>query len=807
VRVSGARDDTATTDPGTPVDVDVRANDPCTSCTLTATTSPAAGTVTVTGDGRLRYAPRPGFSGLDHLGYTLSLDGATTSATVSVAVRPRAVDDAGTTSVDSPLELRVLDNDLCGACAVTSVGAASAGAVSVVPGGALVRYTPSPGWDGTAHATYTLTDRAGSTSSATLVVRVVSPPALTDDTATTDAGVPVELPVLANDTCPDCTVEVAQDPLAGSVSLAASGALRYAPAPGTSGRFVLRYRATDPVTGGSATALATVDVRPRALDDAAWTAVGRPVAVPVLANDACTGCATQVVSTTHDATASFAGGELTVTPAAGWTGPVTVTYRLTDPATGLAATAQVAVDVNDARPDSATTPRQVPVTVDVVANDACPACVVQQVDGPAIASGRDVSYPSPADAAGLVVLGYTAGTEGTPGITTTLRLLVTPPERTTTLPPGGTTTGSVHAATTAIHATPATPPTTCADCVVSLVRPPADGELELRADGAFDYTAAPGATADDAFRYLLTDPVSGRSVEAEHRIVLGEVAPPPPPGDTGPTDPPAAPGLGLVTTAGAVDGAVAGPADRHDAGDTVPLRHVVTNTGGHELTDLAVTADRGTAVTCPPGALAVGEERTCTSSAALTQADVDAGHLAVATGATGSGDGRTASASGSTDVPVTRVSSLQVTAATTVLDLSPVEPGDGAEAGDTATTTWTLTDDGNTTLTAVTLDGATCTPLTLAPGQTATCYRTTTLTADHVDAGELVEPGEVAASSSGGPVAASAPVRTALPTATALPPGDTPTDPAPVPVTALALVSSASVDTAPVAPVSRVDAG
>jgi hypothetical protein len=58
VQVLGARDDTGTTPAGTSVLLPVRANDPCTSCTLGAVGIPTSGTA-VAEAGGIRYSPAP----------------------------------------------------------------------------------------------------------------------------------------------------------------------------------------------------------------------------------------------------------------------------------------------------------------------------------------------------------------------------------------------------------------------------------------------------------------------------------------------------------------------------------------------------------------------------------------------------------------------------------------------------------------------------------------------------------------------------------------------------------------------------
>jgi hypothetical protein len=752
ITVAGALDDVRSTPAGVPVAVDVRGNDPCTLCTLHLATQPLAGTAQVSGDDVV-YTPRSGFSGVDSFRYELRRDGAVTSALVTVEVLPQAVPDAAVALEGRAVELRVLDNDLCGGCAVTSVSQPADGTASVLSP-TLVRFVT--GGAGTQVFSYELTDRRGATSTATVTVDVVARPVLADDLVVTAAGAAVDVPVLANDTCSGCSVDVGSDPVTGSVSTGASGGLVYSPAPGRSGRVSFTYIATDAATGASGTATVTVLVAPQAVDDRAWTAVGQQVSVDVQGNDACTGCTLTVVSRTGGEAADAVGGLLRVTPRADGPETVIVRYRVSDPtlpdAPGpdgqdLTASATVVVEVSDAQPDSAVTGPSTAVDVDVVANDVCVGCTVSRVDGPATAQGRTVTYAPSAVTAGLVVLAYEAGVDDRT-VSSVLRVLVAPPVRTSQVPESGSLVGNVH------DAAGTTPPTTCEGCTVRLSSGPPHGEIELAPDGGFTYQAPPGWVGSDAFGYVLTDPVSERSVEVVHRL---ELAAPPPPAPTG--------SVSLTTTASEVDPTVSGPADRHDAGDTVQLTHLVGNTGELELAQPLVTADRGGPVTCPASAVLPGEQRTCTSTLVLTQADLDAGTVEVGTSVSAQHQQGSASAASGATVPLVRSSSLASTVvAVPALDTTGTR--DGADPGDVVTVTWTLTNTGSTTLRTPAVDDLECLPDSLLPGGTATCVRTVVLDADDVAAGRVELPGAATAQSPDGAVSSTAPSSTLLPATT-----------------------------------------
>jgi uncharacterized repeat protein (TIGR01451 family) len=180
----------------------------------------------------------------------------------------------------------------------------------------------------------------------------------------------------------------------------------------------------------------------------------------------------------------------------------------------------------------------------------------------------------------------------------------------------------------------------------------------------------------------------------------------------------------------------AGTPSGNEAGDTIDYSFVVTNTGNVTLDPIAVDDPTVGAVDCPVTVLAPGETTTCTATYTLTQADVDAGH--VANTATVSGTpptGADVTAVDNTDTPITAGPAI-------LLDKVATGPT-GNQAGDTITFDFAVTNTGNVTLDPVTVDdpmlgGVTCPTGALAPGDTVTCTAVTyTLTQADVDAGAV----------------------------------------------------------------------
>ena len=166
--------------------------------------------------------------------------------------------------------------------------------------------------------------------------------------------------------------------------------------------------------------------------------------------------------------------------------------------------------------------------------------------------------------------------------------------------------------------------------------------------------------------------------------------------------------------------------------DTIAYTYVVTNTGNVSLTSVAVNDPTAGPITCPAPSpsLAPGDSVTCTADTphTVTQGDVDAGRVTDTATATGTGVRGGES-------PPSDPSTVTVPAATVVsvsLDkLAVVDPiGDqlGAKVGDTIHYSYLVTNTGNVSLTAVTVDDPTIGPVTcptpsppLAPLNSVVC--------------------------------------------------------------------------------------
>jgi uncharacterized repeat protein (TIGR01451 family) len=217
--------------------------------------------------------------------------------------------------------------------------------------------------------------------------------------------------------------------------------------------------------------------------------------------------------------------------------------------------------------------------------------------------------------------------------------------------------------------------------------------------------------------------------------------------------------------------------------DTITYSYLVTNTGNVSLTSVAVNDPTAGPVTCPPSSppLPPGDSVTCTADTphTVTQGDVDAGQVTDTATATGTGvRGGESAPSGPSTVTVPAATVVSVS----LHKLATVDPtGDqlGATVGDTIRYAYLVTNTGNVSLTAVTVDDPTIGPVTcptpsppLAPLVSVICTadNTHTVTTADVDAGFVTDTATATgAGVIGGISGASDPATATIPTAPATP--------------------------------------
>ncbi len=339
---------------------------------------------------------------------------------MTIIAGPAANNDNATTSMASPLALDVLANDI--AAVGTMLDAAS---VDLDPGLAgqqtsftiasegtfmdngsgIVTFVPTSGFVGTSTASYTVDDNLGATSNAATITVIVDPipPVAEDDSAVTPLETDVSVPVLINDHDPrgdTLVIHSVTQPVGGSVTFTPQGSVIYTPNTGFFGPDTFMYTIENS-NGGTDTATVSVTVGspasashpPVAVADASTTPQDTPVTIPVLPNDydldadPLSIVAVDTITTQGGAAVVNDNGTpgdptddtIDYIPAPGFVGTDTFTYTVDD-GNGGADTAVVSVAVTDlvANPvptaigDGATTPHDVAVMIDVLANDSHP---------------------------------------------------------------------------------------------------------------------------------------------------------------------------------------------------------------------------------------------------------------------------------------------------------------------------------------------------------------------------------------------------------------------------------------------------
>jgi CshA-type fibril repeat protein len=207
-------------------------------------------------------------------------------------------------------------------------------------------------------------------------------PVAAADEAETQAGEPVVIAVLANDSDPDgdpLTVAEVGAPAHGTATTDGT-TVTYTPADGFAGTDAFSYTVSDG-NGGSDTGQVTVSVNgpPVADDDAATTPEDQAVTIEVLANDSDPNGDALTVSVSgapaHGAATANGDGTVSYQPAPDFHGEDAFVYTVEDGRGGSdSATVRVTVTaVNDspeAVDDTATTPENRPISIDVLANDS-----------------------------------------------------------------------------------------------------------------------------------------------------------------------------------------------------------------------------------------------------------------------------------------------------------------------------------------------------------------------------------------------------------------------------------------------------
>ncbi len=270
-----AQGDEAVTRQGTPVVVDVLANDSDVEgdpLSVTQVTSPSHGAATTGIMGRITYVPTVDYIGPDSFEYTVvdGRGGSTTGQviiTVTASAPPEAVDDFADTDEDSVSTIDVLANDSDpdgDDVTLQGVDAPSHGSAAINAAGTIT-YTPATNYNGPDAFTYTVKDPGGATDVASVSVQVRptnDAPVAGNDAQIVAMDQASSFEVLGNDSDIDgdeLIITSLSDPAQGSASFNPGGTITYVPAPGYEGPDLFTYTIADGA-GGTATGQVDIEV-------------------------------------------------------------------------------------------------------------------------------------------------------------------------------------------------------------------------------------------------------------------------------------------------------------------------------------------------------------------------------------------------------------------------------------------------------------------------------------------------------------------------------------------------------------------
>ena len=504
--------------------------------TLSAVTLPSKGTLGAIVGGMVTYTPASGEYGADSFTFQAD-DGTRVSppATVDVSIsRPPTCDDASLTAragtaVTIPLTCADADGDDLTLAQATGPGQGTLSAF----GASSVTYTPDLDADGQDSFTYTASDGVATSQPATVTIAITHPPRCDAISRRTRAGTPVSVPLSCSDADDDpLTLSIAGGPSKGTLGAVSGGAVTYTPNAGASGRDSFTYVADDGTSDSApATATITISRAPVCQDLTRKTAVGQAVSVTLVCLDQDGDPLTLSVvdPPAHGSLGAIADGKIEYTPADGYFGPDSFTYRADDGDGGTLETATVSITVTRppaCDPVSADTPAGQPVEVMLTCTDPDGDDVtLETASGPAhgtlgAISGGKVNYTPSAHSSGPDSFTYRASDGTATSTPATVSITVIPPPNTApTCDPVAKTAAAGEATEIQLS---------CSDgeddaLTLSVVDGPTHGTLGTIAGGKVSYTPDDGYHGEDSFTYRASD---GELVSSPATVTLNVIAPP-----------------------------------------------------------------------------------------------------------------------------------------------------------------------------------------------------------------------------------------------------------------------------------------
>lgn len=515
-------------------------NDSGSSITVNSHTAPSHGTLTsfTNSNGTFSYQPQSNWSGVDTFTYTVidSLSQVSPAATVSIDVAPQVLPDSYSATSGAalgvPAATGVLANDTGTSLAVQSPASVTAGhgTLSLAADGSFT-YTANTNFSGTDHFNYTAADASGLSGTTTVTLTVA--PAVHNDAYSTVANTTLHPPttatgVLGNDDGAGLTATIGTPPShAATFTFNADGTFSYTPLTNYTGTDSFTYSAKDGASTPAGTATVNITVGPPAApvanNDSATVNAGSSVNGAVMSNDTGTSPLTAAViaGPGHGTLTPFnSDGTFTYVPSAGWSGPDSFTYQLTDPFAQTSNIATVSITVKPvAVADSATTAYATNVTGNVLSNDSGTSLTATLGTGPAHASSFTLgsnggySYTPAAGFAGTDTFTYTATDASSQSVgPVTVTITVNPPPAPSAVDDSVATVAGSPVSGNVLSNDSGT------GISSALLAGPTHGTLTspLTTTGSFTYAPSGGFSGADSFTYRITDAVGQTASATVH---------------------------------------------------------------------------------------------------------------------------------------------------------------------------------------------------------------------------------------------------------------------------------------------------
>jgi gliding motility-associated-like protein len=227
---------------------------------------PNNGNASIVGE-QICYTPNPDFNGKDTIQYIVCDQGSPSkcdTARIIITVQPvpdspKGQDDNLITNEDTPKCITVTSNDsdpdqndIIKICDILTPP--SHGTVTITQGNnTQVCYTPDPNFNGDDTLCIVVCDNSNLKDTTCIFIKVnpvPDAPIAVDDRASTQVNVPVNIPILSNDSDPDgdvITPSIVSQPVnGGSVTLNANGTVTYTPLNNFNGLDTFTYKICDP---------------------------------------------------------------------------------------------------------------------------------------------------------------------------------------------------------------------------------------------------------------------------------------------------------------------------------------------------------------------------------------------------------------------------------------------------------------------------------------------------------------------------------------------------------------------------------